>query len=105
MIPLSTTMQINAISSGATGVGLIIFAKPIASLFGVMQTAQFIGTGIFLVLFAVLVFTVSKKQPVNTRYVRLIVLLDVLWVVASLIAIIFFLSLTLNFQKSSTTQY
>ena len=89
MIPLTTTMQINAISSGVTGAGLIMYAKPITSLFGVTQTAPFISIGIFLVLFAALVFAVSKKHPINTNAVRFIILLDVLWVVASLLIIIF----------------
>lgn len=92
MLPLSTTMQINAISSGATGAVLIMFAKPVASIFGVTQTAPFICIGIFLVLFAALVFIVSKKQPINTQAVRFIVLLDVLWVITSLFAIIFLFS-------------
>ena len=52
MIPLKTALTINAASSGATGLGLIILASPVAGLFGVSETTPFIGVGIFLILFA-----------------------------------------------------
>lgn len=89
MIPLTTTMQINAISSGATGVLLIALAKPVAGIFGVTQTAPFIFTGAFLVLFAALVFMISKGKPVNPGAVKFVILLDTLWVAASAVALIF----------------
>lgn len=88
MIQLSTTMQINAISSGATGIGLIVAAKPIAGLFGVTETWPFVAIGLFLVVFSIFVFAVSKGRPVNTANVRLVIILDVLWVIASVMAII-----------------
>ncbi|MRG48924.1 hypothetical protein GFS24_27685 [Chitinophaga sp. SYP-B3965] len=88
MIQLSTTMQINAITSGTTGIGLITVAGPIAGLFGVTETWPFIAAGIFLVLFSIYVFAVSKGKPVNPGGVRLVILMDVLWVVASIIAIL-----------------
>ncbi len=70
MIPLTTTMQINAISSGATGVLLIALAKPVAGIFRVTQTAPFAFTGAFLVLFAALVFMISKENRVNPGAVK-----------------------------------
>jgi len=88
MIQLTTTMQINAISSGATGLGLMAAASPIAGLFGVTQTVPFIATGIFLVIFAIYVFTVSKGKPINPGAVRFVIIMDVLWVLTSVIAII-----------------
>lgn len=88
MIQLTTTMQINAITSGATGLGLIAAATPIAGLFGVTQTMPFIATGIFLVLFSIYVYAVSKGKPVNPAGVRMVIIMDVLWVLTSIIAII-----------------
>ena len=83
MIPLKTTLTINAASSGATGLGLIILASPIAELFGVTETAPFIGVGIFLILFASFVLFVGVSKSINPNAVRLIITLDTLWVVAS----------------------
>lgn len=87
MIQLTTTMQINAITSGATGLGLVAAASPIAALFGVTETIPFIVTGIFLVVFAIYVFAVSKGKPINPGGVRFVIIMDVLWVIASVIAI------------------
>jgi len=83
MIPLKTTLTINAASSGATGLGLIILAGPVAELFGVSETSPFIGVGIFLILFASFVLFVGVNKSINPKAVRLIITLDTLWVVAS----------------------
>lgn len=93
MIQLTTTMQINALTSGATGVGLIAAANPIAALFGVTETVPFIATGAFLVVFAIYVFAVSKGKPINPGAVRFVIIMDILWVVASVIAIFALFSL------------
>jgi hypothetical protein len=87
MIPLKTTLTINAASSGVTGLGLIIFASPVAELFGLSETAPFIGVGIFLILFACFVFLVGVNKSINPKAVRLIITLDTLWVIASLVLV------------------
>jgi hypothetical protein len=89
MLSLTTTMQVNAISSGATGALLIAGAKDIALLFGVASSGIFLGIGIFLFLFATLVFIVSRKKPVNHGAVKFIITLDTLWVVGSAVALVF----------------
>jgi hypothetical protein len=88
MLPLKTTLTINAVSSGATGILLIAFAKTIAALFGIAQIGPFIGTGVFLLVFATYVFVVATKNPADPRSVKLITALDLLWVLASAIAIV-----------------
>jgi len=88
MLSLSTVLKINAISSGATGLGLVLFATPAASLFDVAATAPFVATGVFLVLFATFVFIAGSKKAANQRTVKTIILLDSLWVIASFIAIL-----------------
>jgi hypothetical protein len=87
MIPLKTTLTINAASSGVTGLGLIILASPVAELFGVSQTMPFVGVGVFLILFASFVFLVGVSKSINPKAVRLIITLDTLWVVASLVLV------------------
>lgn len=87
MFSLPTILKINAISSGATGLGLVLFAKPMASIFGVSTTAPFIGVGLFLVTFAVFVFLVAMQKNMNENLVRTVIWLDRLWVIASMIAI------------------
>lgn len=86
MLPLRTTLLVNAISSGATGLLLCVFASPVAGIFGVTKAAPFLAVGLFLLVFALYVFITAKKQPLNPGAVRFITLLDTLWVLGSLVA-------------------
>lgn len=87
MITLKNTLIINALSSGATGLGLVAFSSTVAQLFGVEQRSPFMSAGIFLVLFAIGVLMVSAGKPINDKAVKVIIALDVLWVIGSLILI------------------
>lgn len=89
MKTLKNVMLINAISSGATGLGLAIFPKAVAGLFDTTAAMPFVEVGIFLVVFAALVFSVSRGNPLNARAVRLVIVLDTLWVVGSAAIVLF----------------
>lgn len=82
-------MLINAISSGATGFGLAAFPEIVAGLFETTAIMPFIEVGIFLIAFAALVFSVSRANPVNARAVRLVIVLDTLWVIGSAAIVLF----------------
>jgi hypothetical protein len=84
MTTLKNVLLINGVSSGVTGVGLIAFADLAAGLFGVTQTAAFVETGIFLVAFGVGVLYTGIRNPNHAGSVRVISMLDITWVVASL---------------------
>lgn len=86
---LKNVMLINAISSGATGLVLAVFPKVVAGLFETTATTPFVEVGIFLIVFAALVFSVSRGNPVNVRAVRLVIVLDTLWVVGSAAIVLF----------------
>jgi hypothetical protein len=88
MLTLKNVLKINAISSGATGILLIVFPGFIAELFAASGTIAFSETGIFLVLFSVFVFYQSTKSVLSPKSIGLIISLDVLWVVISLIIIV-----------------
>jgi len=83
MKTLKTVLLINALSSGVTGLGLIVSSSFIAQLFGVSATGPFIEVGIFLVAFATLVLVVSRGETQNANAVRFIIALDLFWVVTS----------------------
>lgn len=83
MTTLKNVLLINAVSSGATALGLILLPSIIATLFEVPLTQPFLGVGIFLFAFAALVFIVSRNKDLSKGSVRLIIVLDVVWVVAS----------------------
>lgn len=85
---LKNILRVNAISSGATALLLILFSGFTAELFGTFQTMPFIGTGTFLLLFATYVLLQSRKEPILLGKVQLIIGLDISWVIGSLIIIL-----------------
>ena len=89
MTTLKNVLIINALSSGATGIILIVFAQFIATLFAIPQVQPFWGTGIFLIVFAALVLYTSSKNPISSSLVQLIIMLDSLWVVISIVIVLF----------------
>ena len=89
MSNLKKVLTLNAASSGATGILLIILNQFLANLFNTSHTSAFTEVGIFLVVFAGLVFIASFQNPPNFGLVRLIIWLDVLWVIASMIIVLF----------------
>ena len=73
----------NGISSGATGLLLLVFGNRVASLFGAHGPLAFRAVGIFLVAFAALVIIEGLRSHARANRVRLIIVLDVLWVIDS----------------------
>lgn len=87
MITLKNVLFINGISSGVTGVGLIVFSSFVASATGINNPIVWYAVGTFLAAFGVFVFTTAKRLQLNQNKVRLITALDVSWVIGSLIVI------------------
>lgn len=85
---LKNVLLLNAASSGITALLLIILPGFFADLFGVKQQFPFIGIGIFLFLFAFFVFIQSRKKPLNPKKVQLIIVMDISWVLGSLVIIL-----------------
>ncbi|GAB2551607.1 hypothetical protein [Spirosoma aerophilum] len=85
MKTLQTVLTINALSSGATGLLLLVLANPIAQLFGQSSTGAFTEVGLFLVAFAGFVLYQSRRTPVSAGAIRVIIALDCLWVIGSVI--------------------
>lgn len=88
MIPVKTTLLVNGISSGITGILLTLLAEPVATLFNVGYPAVFTETGIFLLLFSLLVTGNALRKQVQPRWVKIISTLDVLWVLASVVVLL-----------------
>lgn len=88
MKSLNRILLLNSLSSGATGLLMIALSSTIAGWFGVSSGTAFIAVGIFLVLFATLVFTEARAERHNISRIRLIITLDVLWVAASVIILV-----------------
>lgn len=88
IMTLKNVLLINAVSSGITGMLLAFLPTFFANLFKVDLTAPFVEVGIFLIVFSLFVLATGLKKPIKKSWVKLIIGLDLTWVVASIIAII-----------------
>ncbi len=84
MISLKNVLFINAVSSGATGIGLVVLAETVAGLFGTTATGAVMGVGIFLVVFAAGVLNEALQRATRIANVYIIIALDILWVIGSI---------------------
>jgi len=82
---LRNILLVNAISSGLTGLLLIIDAGLFANLFGTSAHAPFVGVGMFLIAFAIGVFLVSRRKDRWGSEVLFVVAADTLWVIVSVV--------------------
>jgi hypothetical protein len=89
MLPLKTTLLINGISSAATGVLLTVLPRQISGLFGVDETMPFFAVGIFLVVFGSFVMFTAFKTALHEASVKIIIALDIAWVIASVLLMVF----------------
>ena len=89
MNTLNRILLLNSLTSGATGLIMVIFSTELAGWFGVSGSAGFVGVGMFLLAFAVLVFVEGRSNPHNRNRLRVIIALDEIWVIGSIIILVF----------------
>jgi len=85
---LKNVMLINALSSGATALLLLSMPGVISDLFGRGEKLPFMIVGLFLLVFAFIVFTQSRKPFIHKGWLKFIIALDILWVIESAIILI-----------------
>lgn len=88
MITLKNVLKVNGISSGATGIGLMVFSGFFAALFDVTTRVPFVAVGLFLSVFASFVMITALQEHLRLKWVKTIIALDVSWVLGSVVAVI-----------------
>jgi len=84
---LKNILLLNGISSGLTGLLLLLFSSKLSDLFNLMNNQYFIFVGGFLVLFSIYVCLTAMKLKQNLLKVKSIVVLDLAWVIGSVVII------------------
>lgn len=82
---LKNVLLINAISSGLTGLLIVLNSKVVAGIFKVNNTAPIIGTGVFLVVFSLFVLLTAFKHLQDKSWTKFIIGIDVTWVAVSIV--------------------
>lgn len=81
MNKLQKALRVNALFSGVSGIGFIVFNRSLASLFNIQQNNIFWMIGIGLIFFAGTIFLEMKKQ--RCLAVWWIIIQDFIWVIGS----------------------
>lgn len=96
IMTLKNVLLINAISSGITGLLLVLTPDTFASLFKTDKLTPFMAVGIFLILFSLVVLINTLQKPIKKSLTQLIIGLDLTWVLISMIiTMILFSSISL----------
>lgn len=89
MNELKKYLTINSVFSMITGLIMLVFWKGLNTFFNIENDYIFPIIGINLILFSMFVAYVSRKQLTNKTLVYLISGLDAVWVIGSLVIILF----------------
>ncbi len=89
MNELKKYLSINATFSALSGLVMLLFASHLNNLFAIENIYVFPVIGANLLFFAAFVWFVSVKQLSNKTLVTTITVLDSLWVLGSLLIVLF----------------
>jgi hypothetical protein len=92
--PLSLTLTLDAITSGASGLLLLVAGGPIATLlspaselFGFALPTVCRAVGLFLLVFAGLALAAARAAPARTGLVWEVLVLNIAWVLGSVLLV------------------
>lgn len=89
MNALKKYLVINGLFSVLSGVGMILFRLKLQILFNVINPYIFPVIGFLLLIFVFFVFFISKYGRQNPKWVSVISILDIMWVIGSLVIVFF----------------
>ena len=86
---LRHSLMANAIFSVLSGVLLTLGGRQIVIMFGLRPLGNLWSVGLALLLFAGCVYLVARKSEPDVRSAQVIIISDVLWVLGSMVAVLF----------------
>ena len=84
---LRLLLTVDALISGATGLAMILAAGVLEPVLSV-PTAVLRSAGVMLLPFAAMVFVFSRAAQLTPARVRIVIALNVVWVVASILVLV-----------------
>ena len=80
---LKNALRGNALFSGLSGTVALLGARSLAAFTGIEVPAVFFVLGIILIFYAIDLWWVSSREPIDHRFAWAAIILDILWVVGS----------------------
>lgn len=81
-------LLMNAISSGACGLLLLLFPGLVADLTGLDNQMSLMGTGVFLLVVVAFLSWAATRSVISPRVVLVFSIVDFLWVIDSLLLLV-----------------
>ena len=86
---LRLALRGNAVFSGLVAIDLLLFYQEIAALMGIFDPKYLVWLGMALIGFVIMLLSVTERKPISLSMAKFIVLLDVGWVIGSILLMIF----------------
>lgn len=80
---LNRAVRANSLFCAGSGAGLLLAARPLSGWLGLPWPALLGGLGAMLVVYGALLWRVSAESPLPAARARIIIALDIAWVVGS----------------------
>ncbi len=84
--PLKTILLVDAGITGVNALAYLLIPKFLEKYLGYPSEIQ-LSAGLFLLIFTILVLIVAQRTPISRTWVKEIIIVNTLWVVASIIAL------------------
>jgi hypothetical protein len=85
---LGRVLQANGIFSGLSGLALIVDAGPIATFLGINAPWVLAAIGVGLVIYAIDLFWIASREPIDARFATGAIVMDGLWVLGSILLLV-----------------
>ncbi|MFN8373475.1 MAG: hypothetical protein U0694_11450 [Anaerolineae bacterium] len=85
---LRNTLKANVFASTLSGAVMIVGAGALAPFMGIDHPAYLVVLGIGILMFAFAVFRIASEKPLDARKGQIIFVLDVVWVVGSILLLL-----------------
>ena len=85
---LRQALRGNALFSGLSGLTSLLAASSLANFTGIEQTAVFPILALILIPYGLLLFWAARQPVLDVRLAKTAVVLDVLWVIGSIILLV-----------------
>jgi hypothetical protein len=77
----------NSIFSLLSGLDFVLFSRPVAAFLGLSSPIVILVLGVILIVYAYVVFSQARTQPLDQSFARFAIVADLLWVIGSAVLI------------------
>ena len=85
---LRTALRGNGVFSAVSGAMMVVASRPLAEFIGLAWPSALLIMGVLTILYALDLFWFTSRETINMTFAWLTIILDVAWVVASVVLLL-----------------